>query len=182
MYIVISRDKIFLLVSKYLSLWLWPSLELVIIGGICVSQTHLVLYWNLFVVCLSVNFSHLLQNHRPTFTKHSWVKGIYIYSNEGPYVLFEGKIIHWRLISQSHWSSFNQTWHKVSLGEGGMKDHSVLKREILMLLLTLFKCRAGIIMFILGTVSHVSNDLARFFNEKFRLLGKAGGQLGGVHN
>ena len=38
----ISCDKIFLLVSRYLSLWHWPSLELVIIGGICVSQTHLV--------------------------------------------------------------------------------------------------------------------------------------------
>ena len=39
---VISCDKIFLLVSKYLSLWAWPSLKLAIIGGICVSQTHLV--------------------------------------------------------------------------------------------------------------------------------------------
>ena len=31
-----------LLVSRYLSLWPWQSLELAIIGGICVSQTHLV--------------------------------------------------------------------------------------------------------------------------------------------
>ena len=38
----ISCDMIVLLVSRYLSLWTWPSLELAIIGGICVSQTHLV--------------------------------------------------------------------------------------------------------------------------------------------
>ena len=44
---VISCDKIFLLVSKYLSLRFWTSLELSIIGGICVSQTHLV------IICLS---------------------------------------------------------------------------------------------------------------------------------
>ena len=52
----ISCDKILLLVSKYLSLWPWASLELAIIGGICVSQTHLVLsilskhlfVWNFF--------------------------------------------------------------------------------------------------------------------------------------
>ena len=41
---VISCDKIFLLVSKYMSLWSWTSLELAIIGGICVSQTHLVFF------------------------------------------------------------------------------------------------------------------------------------------
>ena len=40
----ISYNKIFLLVSRYLSLWLWPSLELAILGGICVSQTHLVIF------------------------------------------------------------------------------------------------------------------------------------------
>ena len=33
----ISCDKIFLLVSRYLSLWPRPSSELAIIGGICVS-------------------------------------------------------------------------------------------------------------------------------------------------
>ena len=38
----ISCDKIFLLVSRYLSLWPWPSLELAFIRGICVSQTHVV--------------------------------------------------------------------------------------------------------------------------------------------
>ena len=38
----ISCDKIFLLVSSYLSLWPWPSLELAIIWGIFVSQAHLV--------------------------------------------------------------------------------------------------------------------------------------------
>ena len=47
----ISYDKTFELVWRYLSLWPWPSLELVIIRGICVSQAHLVfitivlVYW-----------------------------------------------------------------------------------------------------------------------------------------
>ena len=40
----ISCDKIFLLVSRYLSLWPWPSLEFAIIGDICVSQTPLFWY------------------------------------------------------------------------------------------------------------------------------------------
>ena len=40
----ISRNKIFLLISIYLSLRPWPSLETTIIGGICVSQKHLVFY------------------------------------------------------------------------------------------------------------------------------------------
>ena len=42
LHIVISCDKIFLLVSKYLSLWSWPSLELAIIGGI-VFHKHILL-------------------------------------------------------------------------------------------------------------------------------------------
>ena len=39
----ISCDKIFLLVSRYLFLWPWPSLELAIIGGICVYK-HILFY------------------------------------------------------------------------------------------------------------------------------------------
>ena len=35
----ISRDKIFLLVSRYLSLWPWPHLELAIIGPFCFTNT-----------------------------------------------------------------------------------------------------------------------------------------------
>ena len=42
LHMIISCDKVFLLVSRYSSLWPWPSLELALIGGICVSQTHLV--------------------------------------------------------------------------------------------------------------------------------------------
>ena len=38
LHITISSDMIFVLVSRYLSLW--TSLELAFIGGICVSQTH----------------------------------------------------------------------------------------------------------------------------------------------
>ena len=43
MHMSISCDKIFLLISRYLSLWPSVSLEFAIIGGICASQTHLVL-------------------------------------------------------------------------------------------------------------------------------------------
>ena len=42
LHVSISCDKIFLLVSRYLSSWPWKSLELAIIRGHCVSQTHLV--------------------------------------------------------------------------------------------------------------------------------------------
>ena len=45
----ISCDKIFLLLSRYLSLWPWLSLELVIIWGICISQTHLVENWMVLI-------------------------------------------------------------------------------------------------------------------------------------
>ena len=58
MHIVISCDKIFLLVSKYLSLWSWPSSELAIIGGI-VFHKHILFFhvfmrgkqnWNIFAI------------------------------------------------------------------------------------------------------------------------------------
>ena len=42
LHMIISCDEFFLLVSRYLSSWPWLYLELVIIRGICVSQTHLV--------------------------------------------------------------------------------------------------------------------------------------------
>jgi hypothetical protein len=28
------------------------------------------------------------------------------------------KLLHFRLLLQNHWTNFNQTWHKSSLGEG----------------------------------------------------------------
>ena len=46
LYMSISCRKFFLLLSIYLSMWPRPSLELAIIGGKCVSQTHLVLFSN----------------------------------------------------------------------------------------------------------------------------------------
>ena len=59
MHLSISCDKFFVLVSRYLSLWPWPSLGLATIEGICVSQTHLViLYWcsfQLFKMCFWYN-------------------------------------------------------------------------------------------------------------------------------
>ena len=41
----ISWNKIFLPVSRYLFLWLWPSLEFAIIGAF-VFHKHVVLFWN----------------------------------------------------------------------------------------------------------------------------------------
>ena len=54
---IISCDKIFLLVTRILSLWPGPSLELAIIASICVSQAHLVLFvtWNTFS-CVTIKF------------------------------------------------------------------------------------------------------------------------------
>ena len=47
LHMIISCDKVFLLASKYLSLWPWPSLNLAMIGSICVSQTHLAIIFYL---------------------------------------------------------------------------------------------------------------------------------------
>ena len=60
---------------------------------------------------------------------HPWVKGIQVYSNEGPRPFPRGgnneiaKKIHVftkfkNLLLQNHWAYFNQTWQKASLGEG----------------------------------------------------------------
>ena len=55
-------------------------------------------------------------------TKHPWVKGIQVCSNEGPYPFPRGdnyKIAKIKnLLLQNHWANFNQTWHKAYLGEG----------------------------------------------------------------
>ena len=53
MHISISCYKIFLLVSRYLSLWPWPFFELAIIWGICFSPTHHVSP----ILCRSVGLS-----------------------------------------------------------------------------------------------------------------------------
>ena len=66
LHMVISCDKIFLLVSKYMFLWSWPSLELAIIGGICVSQTHLAFFFNLKgTSCLK---RYYMKNFTPTIS------------------------------------------------------------------------------------------------------------------
>ena len=66
-------------------------------------------------------------------TKHSFVKRITICSNEGPHPFlrvnyYEITKLHcWNLINllvQNHRANFNQTWHKVFLGEG---DSSLFK-------------------------------------------------------
>ena len=60
MHIVISCDKIFLLVSEYLSLWSWPSLEFAIIGGI-VFHKHILLIMKWFWFSMHFSFDELSQ-------------------------------------------------------------------------------------------------------------------------
>ena len=38
---------------------------------------------------------------------------------------------HVYLLLQNHWATFNQNWHKVSLGEGDSKGHALPKGEII---------------------------------------------------
>jgi hypothetical protein len=63
-------------------------------------------------------------------TKYPWVKGIQVCSNKGPGSLQRGDNhknvkMGWghfkNLFLQNHLASFNQTWHKSSLGEIGFK-------------------------------------------------------------
>ena len=60
-------------------------------------------------------------------TKHPWMNGFQICSNEGPCSFSRGDNykmvkIHWRnlenLLLKNHWANFNQTWHKPSFDEG----------------------------------------------------------------
>ena len=60
-------------------------------------------------------------------TKHPWMKGIQVCSNEGPRLFprgdnYEIVKIHWRnwknLLLQNHWANLNQTWHKASWVKG----------------------------------------------------------------
>ena len=41
LYMFISYDKVFPMVSKYLFLWSWPSLEDVVVGNLFVFQKHI---------------------------------------------------------------------------------------------------------------------------------------------
>ena len=77
--------------------------------------------------------------------KHSWVKGIQLYFNEGPLPFSMGdnkeiaKIHRWTL--KNHRANFNQTWHKAFLGDEDssffkfnfilMKDLSLFQGEII---------------------------------------------------
>ena len=65
--------------------------------------------------------------------KHPWVKGIQVCSNEGPhsfprgnnYKICKNTFMKFKnLLLQNYWATFNQTWHKASLGEG---DYSLFK-------------------------------------------------------
>ena len=67
-------------------------------------------------------------------TKYPWVKVIQVCSNEEPHPFHRGdnyEIVNNTLIKlknlllQNHWANFNQTWHKVSLGEW----HAILFKE-----------------------------------------------------
>ena len=103
------------------------------------------LFWSQFVCCpsswlssLSLTF-HIFFFSRTTqeisnklVTKHPLVKGIQVYTNEGPSAFQRGNNeiakIRWQnfknLLLENHWANFNQTWHKTSLGE---EDSSLFK-------------------------------------------------------
>ena len=65
---------------------------------------------------------------------HPWVKGIQVFTNEGPHPFprednYEIAKIHgWNFKKsaspQPQWANFNQTWHNAFLGKG---DSSLLK-------------------------------------------------------
>ena len=66
-------------------------------------------------------------------TKHPWVKGIHVCSNEEPRAFLKGDnyeiakktlTISKNLLLKNHWTNLNQTWHKVSLCE---EDSSLFK-------------------------------------------------------
>ena len=80
----ISCNKIFLLVSRFLSLWPWPSLELAIIEGICVAQTDLVFFRNLPYI-LARTVSHRRSSWT---TKHANVILIGRHVILSPYIRF----------------------------------------------------------------------------------------------
>ena len=112
---------------------------------ILLAHLHSKLFWSQ-VVCSFVNFLHfhlLLQNSWANFklgTKHPWINGIQVYSNERPrrstkgdnYEIVE---IHWRNFVSSPPDSqgvnFNQTWHKVSSGEGDSSLFAFSQGEII---------------------------------------------------
>ena len=118
----ISCDKIFLLLSKYLSLWPRPSMELAIIGGICVSQTHLVFYYVslyqfflvdflLFSFCLQFFFINLLSKNQFSDIRKFQIYKIWIFDIKK--IIFWKQKIHkiflykkWFFLSVSH------SWYK----------------------------------------------------------------------
>ena len=71
------------------------------------------------------------QNHWANFNqlskKHLWVKGIQVYTNEGPYpfpkednseIGVDTLMKYKYILIYNHWGNFNQTLHRVSVGEG----------------------------------------------------------------
>ena len=85
-------------------------------------------------------------------SKHPWVEGIQVCSNEGPRPFPRGdnyeivKIHRWNLknpLLQNHWANFKQSWHKASLGEGDscfffqMKNQYILIKLIMVFFLLL---------------------------------------------
>ena len=61
----ISCDNLSTGIKIFVLMWPWPSLELAIIGGICVPQTHLVCHWHFISLyaCILINdIVHILVN------------------------------------------------------------------------------------------------------------------------
>ena len=105
------------------------------------SLAHLIrgsneLFWSNFVRCPSslsssstfhifISFSW---TRGPISTKHPWVRGIQICSNEGPHPFprgdtkfSESTLTKFKNLLQNHWANVNQSWHNASLGKRDLR-------------------------------------------------------------
>ena len=112
--------------SDHLSSVVCLSVRLPVCPSVCLSVCKLFTF--------SSSSPEPLGQFQPNLaTKHSWVKGIQVCSNEGPrpfprgdnYEIAKNTLTKLKnLLLQNHWANFIQTWHKASLGEG---DSSLFK-------------------------------------------------------
>ena len=82
-----------------------------------------IVHWRNLKIFFSRITETILTKHG---AKHPWVKWIQVRSNEGPRPFQRG---HNNEIAKirNHWTNFNQTWHKASLGE---RDSNLFKWKI----------------------------------------------------
>ena len=98
-------------------------------------------------------------------TKHPWMKGIQVSSNEGHcpfpkgdnYEIAKTLTKFKNLLLKNHWANLNQTWHKAFLGWRGLKfdqirNHSILKKKIIIFLLFLINVNVNRMCLLIWTV------------------------------